>query len=152
MFSCGTDPELHPIAPEIRAQIMRKLAAVGNYREYLKGDLVRSKKYLYVLRPVLAAQWSMLKSGAPPMRFEALVAAMVQDPLILGEIADLLRQKRAVGEADLIPRKPQLNKFIESSLTQLESYAPPQQQVDISVLDCLLHETLLEPGIANGMS
>lgn len=28
--------------------------AEGNYREYLKGDLIRAKKYFYVLRPVLA--------------------------------------------------------------------------------------------------
>ncbi len=31
--------------------------AKGNYREYLKGDTVWLKKYLYVLRPVLALQW-----------------------------------------------------------------------------------------------
>lgn len=29
----------------------------GNYREYLQGDQVRAKKYLYVLRPLLAAMW-----------------------------------------------------------------------------------------------
>lgn len=28
-----------------------------NYREYLRGDTVRLKKYLYVLRPLLAALW-----------------------------------------------------------------------------------------------
>ena len=28
--------------------------AAGNYREYIKGDMIKAKKYFYVLRPVLA--------------------------------------------------------------------------------------------------
>jgi predicted nucleotidyltransferase len=31
--------------------------ARGNYREYLKGDVVWIKKYFYVLRPILAMKW-----------------------------------------------------------------------------------------------
>jgi len=31
--------------------------ARGNYRQYLAGEQVRLKKYLYVLRPLLAAKW-----------------------------------------------------------------------------------------------
>lgn len=31
--------------------------AKGNFREYLQGDLVRAKKYFYVLRPILACLW-----------------------------------------------------------------------------------------------
>lgn len=31
--------------------------AEGNYREYLQGEIVRAKKYFYVLRPVLACRW-----------------------------------------------------------------------------------------------
>lgn len=30
--------------------------AGGNYREYLKGDMVKAKKYFYVLRPILACR------------------------------------------------------------------------------------------------
>ena len=126
--------------------------ARGNYRDYLQGELVRSKKYLYVLRPILAAQWSLVKTEAPPMRFEALVAAMVQDPLVLGEIADLLREKRAIGEGDLLPRKPHLNVFIESSLAQLEGAEPPLAPVDCSVLDALLQDTLQELPTAHGVA
>lgn len=39
--------------------------AEGNYREYLKGEIVRAKKYFYVLRPVLACRW-ILDRGTPP--------------------------------------------------------------------------------------
>ena len=31
--------------------------ARGNYREYLKGDVVKIKKYFYVLRPIMACMW-----------------------------------------------------------------------------------------------
>ncbi|MEI3191266.1 MAG: nucleotidyltransferase domain-containing protein [Lachnospiraceae bacterium] len=34
--------------------------AEKNYRGYLKGELVRAKKYFYVLRPVLACRWIFL--------------------------------------------------------------------------------------------
>jgi predicted nucleotidyltransferase len=117
--------------------------ARGNYREYLQGELVRSKKYLYVLRPILAGHWTMHRNDAPPMRFEALVAALIEDPLVLADIAELLREKRAAGEKDLLPRKPHLNAFIESGLAHLESHAPPQENPNFSVLDELLHDTLL---------
>ena len=49
--------------------------AEGNYRDYLKGELVRAKKYFYVLRPVLACLWIMEKQTPPPMLFSELAAA-----------------------------------------------------------------------------
>ncbi len=117
--------------------------ARGNYREYLQGEQVRAKKYLYVLRPLLAAQWSLRMRQAPPMRFESMVEAMVQDPAVLAEIADLLREKRAVAESDLMPRKPHLNAFIDASLAALANAAPVSEPPDLVVLDALLQDALL---------
>lgn len=37
--------------------------AKGNYREYLKGDKVKVKKYFYVLRPILACMWIEMKKN-----------------------------------------------------------------------------------------
>ena len=45
-----------------------------NLREHLYADVVRYKKYLYVLRPLLAARWIRDGHGVPPMRFAELVA------------------------------------------------------------------------------
>ena len=39
--------------------------AESNYRAYLKGDMVRAKKYFYVMRPILACKW-ILHKGYPP--------------------------------------------------------------------------------------
>lgn len=41
--------------------------AKSNYHKYLQGEEVRLKKYFYVLRPILAAQWILDKKCAPPM-------------------------------------------------------------------------------------
>ena len=43
--------------------------AEGNYREFLKGDMVKAKKYFYVLRPILACRWILEKGTPPPMLF-----------------------------------------------------------------------------------
>lgn len=50
-----------------------------NHREYLKGETVRLKKYLYVLRPLLATLWVEQCRGVAPMRFQELVDALVTD-------------------------------------------------------------------------
>src|SRR5262245_54567602 len=46
--------------------------AKKNLREHLYGEVVRYKKYLYVLRPLLAARWIREGRGVPPMRFAEL--------------------------------------------------------------------------------
>ena len=47
--------------------------AEGNYREYLQGEIVRAKKYFYVLRPVLACRWILDRGTPPPMLFSELI-------------------------------------------------------------------------------
>ena len=47
--------------------------AKSNYREYLKGEMVRLKKYFYVLRPLLACKWILAEGTPPPMLFKTLM-------------------------------------------------------------------------------
>ena len=46
--------------------------ATSNYREYLKTDMVKLKKYFYVIRPLLACKWILNKKCPPPMQFAEL--------------------------------------------------------------------------------
>ena len=46
--------------------------ARGNFREYLQGDMVKIKKYFYVLRPVLACIWIEKYNEIPPVEFDKL--------------------------------------------------------------------------------
>ncbi len=113
--------------------------ARGNYREYLRGETVRLKKYLYVLRPLLATLWVEQGRGVVPIRFTDLVDALVTDPALQQSIAELLDHKRRAGESEHGRPYPLINQFIDRELTRLESVNPPtHQNIDFSVLDKLL--------------
>ena len=90
--------------------------ASGNYREYLKSDMVRAKKYFYVLRPILACKWILEKHSNPPMLFTELVESVL-DPALKGEIDKLLDIKMNSPEIKLIPRVDVINAYLEDSIT-----------------------------------
>ncbi|WP_371351440.1 DNA polymerase beta superfamily protein, partial [Salmonella sp. M265] len=69
------------------------------YRGYLKGDSVRLKKYLYVLRPLFAVSWLDAGLGLPPVAFERLVEATLDDPSLREELDALLSLKRQRDES-----------------------------------------------------
>lgn len=93
--------------------------AKGNYREYLKGDEVRLKKYLYVLRPVLACKWILDKNSYPPMKFSELVEAELED-YMKPVVADLLKAKMSAGEKEYAPKIIPLNEYLEKNISELE--------------------------------
>ena len=93
--------------------------ADGNYREYLRGEMVRAKKYFYVLRPLLACRWILRTNTPPPMLFSELAAADL--PAHLNEsVQELLRIKMEVPEMKLIPRVNEINAFIEEKLPRIK--------------------------------
>ena len=118
----------------------------GNYREYLQGEQVRAKKYLYVLRPLLAARWVLQRADAPPMAFESLVRELVTEPAVRHDIAALLDLKRRSGEQEWLPARPILNAFLEALLLELAEAKPAIGKPDMAVLDALLAETVLGRG------
>lgn len=94
--------------------------AEGNYREYLKGDLVRAKKYFYVLRPVLACRWILERNSAPPMLFSELAKAQLPKELC-GEVERLLELKQNAPEVKLIPRVDAINRYLDDSIRELRA-------------------------------
>ncbi len=115
--------------------------AKGNFRGYLQGESVRLKKYLYVLRPVLACLWIERDLGVVPMRFEELVAGVVDDPELRDAIDRLLVIKRGANESEYGAAIPSLNDFIASELPRLEQHPPGRGKViDFSGLDRLLYD------------
>lgn len=119
-----------------------------NYREYLRGDTVRLKKYLYVLRPLLATQWIEQGRGVAPMQFQTLVDVIITDPDLRSAIDELLVIKRAAMESEYGQPLPIINAFIDNELTRIESVLPPvQRDTDFSILDQLLMNTVLRPEV-----
>ncbi|CAN5634570.1 nucleotidyltransferase domain-containing protein [soil metagenome] len=98
--------------------------ARGNHKDYLRGDVVKLKKYFYVLRPLLAARWIERGLGPVPMEFDALVDKLVEDPLLRIHISVLTARKRAGEELDKANRIPVISNFIEAELARLEAGAP----------------------------
>lgn len=88
---------LRQLAPDyfspLRGRYHYLAMARKNFRGYLQGDNVRLKKYLYVLRPLLAVRWIDDGRGRPPMRFAELVEGVVDDAGLLAEINQLLAIK-----------------------------------------------------------
>ena len=94
--------------------------ASGNYRDYLKRDMVKAKKYFYVLRPILACRWILETGTPPPMRFEELMESQL--PAYLKDtVRDLLDLKMNSPEVKLIPRIDILNEYLEMSITEVKS-------------------------------
>lgn len=94
--------------------------AEGNYREYMKHDMVRAKKYFYVLRPVLACRWILEKGTPPPMLFSELVEAELPKEL-LGEVNGLLSLKINSPEIREIPRIDKVNTYLEKSIMEIKT-------------------------------
>jgi predicted nucleotidyltransferase len=90
--------------------------ASGNNRSYLQGDMVRIKKYFYVLRPLLAMKWIEKDLGVVPMEFEALLNAVIDYAPLRDEISDLIKRKKIGFESEDMPRIEIISDFIDSEL------------------------------------
>lgn len=97
--------------------------AYGNFREYLQGSQVRYKKYLYVIRPLLAAQWVRTYRTFPPVLFSTLLEDTIVQyeamyPELRGAIERLLAKKAQSTEMEDAPRDPALHEWIEAELAR----------------------------------
>ena len=93
--------------------------AEGNYREYLKGEMVRAKKYFYVLRPILACRWILDKGTPPPMLFSELMKSELPEEL-MEEVKHLLDLKMNAPEVKQIPRIDKINAYLDTSIEEIK--------------------------------
>ncbi len=93
--------------------------AKRNYSDYLQTDMVRLKKYFYVLRPLLASRWICEHRSVPPMLFSELVQTELE-PEFIEEVTHLLDLKIGSPEVRMIPRCARLNGYIEKGLAELD--------------------------------
>ena len=90
--------------------------AKTNYRTYLKTDLVKIKKYFYVIRPILSLIWIEKNKTVPPILFNELLEKTQLEQNVRNAIENLLIIKREKRELDLYPKVEELNQFIEENL------------------------------------
>lgn len=120
--------------------------AQSTYRAHLQGDTVRTKKYFYVVRPLLAARWVLDRRTPPPLPFEELVEAELE-PEIKPLIDDLLQEKSSGCEMGEHPAIGELNRWIETGLEKLETAVqelPRERKPSREPLDELFRDIVLE--------
>ena len=121
-------------------------SAKGNYREHLQGEMVRLKKYFYVLRPLLAVRWLERYGTAAPIEFASLLHLIDGETALLADIADMLEQKRGAPELGLSAPYPRVNAFIEAELARLDAATstPDDLRPVLSSLNALFLATVRE--------
>lgn len=91
--------------------------AAGNYRQYLKGKSeVTLKKYLYVVRPLVALLFLEQWGQPPPTNFLGILAQVQLQEEIRECIQDLVTRKLAGDELGMGAPDTLLNTFIEEHL------------------------------------
>ncbi|WP_312471168.1 nucleotidyltransferase domain-containing protein [Neobacillus sp.] len=121
--------------------------AKGNYRDYLQGEQVKIKKYFYVLRPILACKWIEKYNSVPPIEFQELVKALLEEGELKQEIASLLERKIRGDELNLESKVTVINDFIEKEIHRLEDYTKTlkiSKEDNTPLLDGLFREVLDE--------
>ena len=104
--------------------------AEGNYREYLKGGMVKAKKYFYVLRPVLACRWVLEKQTPPPMLFSELMKEELPE-VLMSDINRLLELKMKSPEIKMIPRIDRINAYLDESIADIKSIVQSMEDTKI---------------------
>ena len=96
--------------------------AEGNYREYLKGETVRIKKYFYVLRPIMACMWVERYGTQPPMLFKDLMDSLQLENDLVNEIDQLLVRKKAGEEMNEEKQIKIINEFLDEKISYFKDY------------------------------
>ena len=142
----------------IMKEYVLQVAMIHHYRGMAKSN-VRSnfatsevvlKKYLYVLRPVLACVWIMQKHTVPPTEFMKLVEEVLPEEL-KALVDELLAVKLKSGEKEKGARIPQIDLLIESKLNEATVFPVTDEvQENYEKLDKLFLE-IVQAGVAGGV-
>ena len=120
--------------------------AKSNVRSNFATSEVVLKKYLYVLRPVLACLWLMQKHTVPPTEFSKLVEEVLPVELKVS-VDELLAVKMKSGEKEKGERIPQIDSFIETKLNETTVFpVSKEEQENYEKLDNLFLE-IVQQGV-----
>lgn len=111
---------------DLAADCFSPVASARHYLSMARGQVaactagtIRLKKYLYIMRALLAARWVVAERAPAPMLFGDLVGAELEDSMS-GLVEELLAAKTASGESDERPRVPAFDAWVAGALAELE--------------------------------
>ncbi len=111
--------------------------AKSNYDSIFKAEKIKFKKYLYVLRPLLSAEWILTQNETPPLEFEKLTVLLPEGE-IKETVASLVSAKRSGSKNTEGAPLPRLNEYIEEHLAALDKAAhalPDHEPKNVTALD-----------------
>lgn len=139
------DLELHCLHLYPAIEHYRSMAK-ANFREFLQGDRVRYKKYLYVLRPLMCAEYVRQFYTFPPVLFHEVMESVLplQDNATELEEAlnRLLALKAQASEIDDAPRDPVLHAYIKKQLASDWNYDEKHKPSPTSGLNQFFRSTV----------
>lgn len=160
----AVDEMLHNLIPhffDAKSQIHHYLhMAHRNWRAYLQGETVWTKKYFYVLRPMLACSWVETHNNPPPVQFDELWInkenltdrrySLEFHDALTEAIVELIKHKREGDELSYGPSVPVLHQFLENEIQyfteKVKGYEhPSKENYDrlTDVLDTLFRNCLM---------
>lgn len=119
-----------------------------NYHEYLMDDMVKYKKYFYVLRPLLACRWIEEKKCPPPVLFDEMLKTVLEDDM-KGHVEELLAKKIKMSESDKAPKVGVINSYIEEKLSYYKKLAESMEDdrnYDWDPLEKAFRESVVSKG------
>lgn len=120
--------------------------AKRNFDSYLQKEIVNTKKYFYVLRPILACLRILQNNWFPPVEFPILVDELVTSSWVKKEINILLQEKMAWTEQDNKPKNDIVHKYIIEQFEYIHTQVSQIKQSDkpsIQVLDKIFQDLVL---------
>lgn len=94
--------------------------AEGNLRQYLLNrNEFKRKKYLYVIRPILACRWIEQFIGFPPTEIDKTLPAL-EGHLIKKTIDALIMDKKLGGELGVGPADKALEAFLVEEIERIK--------------------------------
>jgi len=94
--------------------------ARGNHRDYLHGETVWLKKYLYVLRPLLSIVWMKQGRGVVPTDFNVIVDTIDIPEYFREAVRELVQKKKEGQELGRGKKIGTISRYINSELRILE--------------------------------
>lgn len=140
--------KIRRIAPEFYSPVAAHShyfsMAKTNFRASLQGEEVSTKKYFYVIRPLLAMMWIEDGRGPVPTEFQTMLEQLPLDPPLVAETLRLMDLKKAGDELGKGPRIAILSDFLEQQLTRRQENPPtlPKQNSDLNRLNQLFLEII----------
>lgn len=122
--------------------------AEKNYRQYIKNpeDKVKRKKYLYVIRPLLACNWIEVNKTMAPMEIDKTLK-LIDNESIYPIIVNLLKEKRDGQELALSAKILELDNWVENKLQYykdlVKNKAIDNKSRDLTLLNDFLYKQII---------